>query len=290
MERQIAQARAAAGANRYDEAIALYERAIASSPDSAFLYRELAGVERRAGDTDKALDTLRHATTLDAGDAASFAQLGEILESRDDLEGAAAAYGSALAVEDTPAIEARRAAVLDKLALSRLPEEYRNIPTAPEVTRGELAALIGIRLAPLLQGMAPVDAFVMTDVRSVWAEPWIMAVTRVGVMRAFDNHTFQPGAVVLRVDLAQVVERLLARVAVLAPAEARTWQGARGRFADIDAANLAYPAASAAIAAGVMTAADGTFQPARPVSGAEAVAAVSRLEQLARLVERSARR
>jgi predicted negative regulator of RcsB-dependent stress response len=290
MERQVAGARDAARANRYDEAVRLYEQAIASSPDSAFLYRELAGVERRAGNADQALESLRRATTLDGADAASFAQIGEILESRDDLEGAAAAYGSALAVEETPAVETRRSAVLERLALSRLPEEYRNIPASAEVTRGELAALIGIRLGPVLQGAAPVDAVVMTDVRSTWAEPWIMSVTRAGVMRPFDNHTFQPRSVVLRVDLAQVVERLLGRIAALAPGDARAWQNARGQFADMDAANLAYPAASAAIAAGVMTATDGVFQPTRPVSGAEAVAAVRRLEQLARLPERAARR
>ena len=47
--------------------------------------------------------------------------------------------------------------------------------------------------------------------------------------------------------------------------------------------HLNYPAASLAVEAGVMTTApDGSFQLTRPVTGAEAVAAVDKLAELAR--------
>ena len=48
-----------------------------SSPDSAFLFRELGAVERQAGASDNALKYLRRATELDPGDAGTFAQIGE---------------------------------------------------------------------------------------------------------------------------------------------------------------------------------------------------------------------
>ena len=54
---------------------------------------------------------------------------------------------------------------------------------------------------------------VITDIRTNWAATWIVTVTRAGVMDPLANHTFQPRAVVRRVDLAQVVSRLLARTA-----------------------------------------------------------------------------
>src|SRR5262249_23166349 len=87
-EREIAGARQAPRANRIDDARRAYTRAIAGSPDSAFLYRELAGLERQAGDADAALEHFRKAVELDAFDAVSLGQIGEILEAKGDLEGA----------------------------------------------------------------------------------------------------------------------------------------------------------------------------------------------------------
>ena len=66
-EQRLADARAAAGAGRIDEAIRAYTAAIASSPDSAFLYRELAGVERQRGDATAALAHFRTARRSRSG-------------------------------------------------------------------------------------------------------------------------------------------------------------------------------------------------------------------------------
>ena len=61
----VAAARRAAQANRLDEAAGLYEKAIAASPDSAFLVRDLADVEAKLGKTDQALARYRRAIELD---------------------------------------------------------------------------------------------------------------------------------------------------------------------------------------------------------------------------------
>jgi hypothetical protein len=106
-----------------------------------------------------------------------------------------------------------------------------------------------------------------------------MAVTRAGVMEPYANHTFQPRTVVRRADLAQVVSRLLD---IVAPESVAAWRAARTRFADVADTHLAYPAASNAVASGVMAPSpDGTFQPSRVVTGAEAVQAIERLRALA---------
>ncbi|HKT79606.1 MAG TPA: tetratricopeptide repeat protein [Vicinamibacterales bacterium] len=284
LERHLVDARNAARANRNDEAIRLYQSAIARSPESGLLYRELAIVERRANQTEPALEHFRQAVALDPNDAVAWAQIGELLEAQDDTEGALSAYASSLAGEANPAVESKRDALRSRIALSRLPEEYQRIPEAPQVTRADLAALIALRLGPLLQSRSTGDAAVITDVRSSWAEPWIMSVVRAGVMEPFENHTFQPAAAVRRLDLAQIVNRVLPLVAVIDPNAARTWQNAAGRFSDINQANVAYAAASAAVASGAMSVAQNqAFEPSRVVTGAEAVSAVRRLEQLARL-------
>ena len=79
---RLADARAAAGAGRIDDAIRAYTLAIESSPDSAFLYRELAGVERQRGDAAAALAHFRTAVDLDPADAGSMAGIGELLEAQ----------------------------------------------------------------------------------------------------------------------------------------------------------------------------------------------------------------
>ena len=106
-------------------------------------------------------------------------------------------------------------------------------------------------------------------------------------MDAFDNHGFQPRTVVHRIDLALAVSRLLTRIAATRSAQdaqAKSWAAARLRFTDLAASHLAYPAASAAIASGVMQgSADSAFQPSKIVSGADAIDAVEKLQALAGL-------
>jgi hypothetical protein len=78
------------------------------------------------------------------------------------------------------------------------------------------------------------------------------------------------------------MSRLLSRVAASNPAQGRTWESARIKFSDLSPGHLAYPAASMAVAAGVMkTGPDNAFFPSQMVSGAEAVAAIVRVDQLA---------
>jgi tetratricopeptide (TPR) repeat protein len=279
-ERDIEAARQAARANRFDEARRAYETAITNSPESAFLYRELAALERQARQDGAALEHFRKAIDLDPSDASSMAQIGELLESRGDLEAALKSYDGALAIEPGPALSARRDALRAKIEFARMPDEYRAIVATPQITRAQLAALIGIRLGPWLQTMPAADAGVMTDVRGTWAETWIMAVTRAAVMEPYANHTFQPRSIVHRVDMAPIASRLIVRLT--SSEQARSWQASRVAFTDLQPAHLAYPAASTAVAAGVMTrSGEGAFQPALPVTGTEAIAMIERLQRLA---------
>lgn len=278
----LARAKAATEGGRWEEARAAYGQAIAASPDSAFLYRELAVVELRAGDSGSALEDFRRAVALDAGDAASLAQIGAILEEQGDSVGALAAYEKARAIDEGAVPRERVTRLLEAAALARLPEEYRAIPAALGVTRGEVAAMVGVRLAPILARVRPRQV-VVTDVRTHWAQEWITSVVRAGVMDPQPNYTFQPGARMRRGDLAQVVGRVLNLIAAARPQAASAWQGRKQKIADVPPGHLSYPAVSAAVAAGVLPlTADGTFQLLRPVTGAELVDAIARLEALAK--------
>ena len=91
-------------------------------------------------------------------------------------------------------------------------------PGLPEVTRGDVAAVLGVRLAALLAPAGDRPGVLVTDVRTHWAATWILAVVRAGVMEPLPNHTFQPQQRVRRVDLAQIVGRVLALIAARRPA------------------------------------------------------------------------
>jgi tetratricopeptide (TPR) repeat protein len=281
-QESLTAARRAAEAGRLDEAARAYRRAITSSPESGFLYRELAAVERKQGHAAEALQHLEKAAAIDPSDARALVLMGELLEEQGEFVRAVEVYGRAESLEPGEEIAARLARARSRAELARLPEQYRAIAEAPQITRGELAALIGVRLQPLLAATVPADARVATDVRTHWASAWIMTVIRAGVMEPFPNHTFQPRGVVRRLELAQVATRLLNLAAARQPGLSGEWAAARPRIADLPPTHLGYPAAATVVSAGVMTLADGMFRPTRPVSGAEAVGVIGRLEELAR--------
>lgn len=276
----IEAARAAAAAGRTAEARSAYERALQASPDSAFLYRELGLVERKQGSAEAALGRFRRAAELDSGDAVPLVQIGELLEERQDFAGAEAAYRRAADIEPSTDLSARMAAVMEKARDARLPAQVRAIAGSSQITRGELAALVGIRLEDILRG-APVRDEVITDTQGHWAAAWIVQVARAGVMEPFANHTFQPGTRITRADLAGAVSRVVALMAPSRP-EVRARLVSRPQIADMAAGHLSYPAVSVAVASGVMPLLDGRrFQAARVVPGAEAVDVVARLRALA---------
>ena len=279
-QENVAAARKAAQANRLDEAARLYEQAIAASPDSAFLVRDLAEVEARQGKTEQALARYRRVVEMDPTDAVSRIRIGEMLDAKGDLEGAMKMYTEANNLEPSAELRRRLAAIEARLAYLKLPAEYRAIPGQASITRADLASLIGIRLAPLLQ-RAPAQAVVITDARNHWASEWIMATAGAGVMEPYENHTFQPRNPVQRSDLAQAVARMLKVIAADRPDLLKEWQSRMQKMSDVGVSNLRYADASLSVAAGIIPLVDGgSFQLTRPVSGAEAIDVITRIERL----------
>jgi tetratricopeptide (TPR) repeat protein len=277
----LARARSAGDAGRYDDARAALEQAIAASPQSAFLYRDLAEVERKAGRTDAALSQLRKVIDLDPLDARAHAALGDLLTEQDDVTGALAAYEKARGIDPSAVPPATLARARDRAAALKLPPPYREIPSAAQVSRAEVAALIGVRLEALVARAAQRQV-VITDLRGHWAQPWVMAVVRASVMDTLPNYQFDPEAEVRRGEMARTVARVLSLIAAIRPAAASRWENARLTIADVPPVHLTYPAVSVAVASGVMSLEAGAFGLLEPVTGAEAVEIIGRLEALAR--------
>jgi tetratricopeptide (TPR) repeat protein len=233
-QQDITRARSLAESGRVDEARAAYLAAIDDSPQSPFLHRELAEVERRAGNFEAALPHARQASALEPDDPRAHLLLGEIYEAQGEYERAVEAFATAEAIQPDAALEERIGALRSRVAFAAMPAEYRAIESTPAITRAQLAALLAVRLEALIGQARRVNAVVITDTRGNWASPYILAVARAGVMDAFANHTFQPDAVVRRDDLALAASRVLEMIAPRNPALAAKLRGAPARrFPDV---------------------------------------------------------
>ncbi len=193
-------ARQAADAGRFDEARGrAIERAIVASPDSAFLYRELAAVERKAGRSDAragASQEGRRARRRRMRER--FVQLGELLEERGDVRAAPWPRTSRpQAIE--PGDEARSRVASRAVpggpcaAAGRVPGHRQRARRSRAATWRRSSAS---GWAPCCRRRAGEEGGVVTDARGHWAAPWIMAVVRAGIMEPYPNHAFQPRGVV----------------------------------------------------------------------------------------------
>ena len=265
---------------RHKDALTQLSRALIISPNSAAILAEISATHLALGDLDDAEAYARKALAIDASDADSHASLATILEARKRAQEAAGVWARAAALDPKYRERADRAG--DAAAESGVPDELRDLAARPVVTRADVAALLHARLASVVARAPKRAPQVATDIRTHWAVASIMAVTQAGFMDVSANHTFQPGATMRRVDLANVIARVVPIILQSQPATLKTWQAARPAFADLPASNASYRAAALAVTAGALAADEtGRFEPARPATGAEAAAAVARLAQLA---------
>ena len=286
VSQRIAAARRSAVAGRLADARSAYEQLVASSPDSAFLYLELAHVERDAGDTDAALRHVRQATELDPSDPVGFRLEGALHEASGDLEAAIVAYDHADRLEPSDESARQLERLREQLRLTLLPPEVRAISAQPAVTRGELAALIGTRFPDLLAAAAGEErTVIVTDTRNHWAQRWILDVTRSGVMALDAAYRFDPARTVRRAELAEIVSALLELLAVGNPQAASGWSRGQPVFSDMSSSHLSYASAARAVTAGVLRMLDGqAFRPTQEIDGHGAVRAMARLADLVREV------
>ena len=112
-------------------------------------------------------------------------------------------------------------------------------------------------------GRGPGEPRVAVDITGSWARDQVARVLALGIMDVYPNHTFQPGAIVRRVDLARAAARTL---------DVLRWPRGRRGAADRHVARaprLRRRRARAGGGADGLTP-TGAFEPWRPVTGREA--------------------
>ncbi len=270
-ERRVGAARTALERGDAAAASEEYRRALEVAPEVGALRVEYANLLLAGGDAPGAIEALR---ADPMGDRHSLLRLGELLTEQSDHAGALEAYRRLLQ-RDPKDAEAQQLAFAarDALELEGLPPEFRQIVDAPRITRADLAALVGVKL-PALRQIEGNDPDVAVDISGSWARDYILQALSHDLMDVYPNHTFQPGAIARRGDLARAVARALDLLKH--PAQPPP------DISDMSPNNLFFDAAARAVAAGLMDlTAAGAFEAWRPVSGRDATDVV---EALARLV------
>jgi tetratricopeptide (TPR) repeat protein len=269
-EKRVADARAAMQAGRADEAVAQYRAALEAAPEVAGLRLELATLLVDRGDKAAAVDVLQGDPTQDRQ---VLLHLGDLLIELKEYDRALEAYRRLLARDPRDDEALRRSQeIRQALELAQMPEEYRAIAAAPRISRAELAALLAVKLTALSRVPAGPPR-VAIDISGSWAREHIIKALGLDLMEVYPNHTFQPGAMVRRGELARAVARVL---------DLLKWPPApTPALSDMTASNLFHASAARAVAAGLMELSpSGAFEAWRPVSGQEAVDVIEGLIRL----------
>jgi tetratricopeptide (TPR) repeat protein len=269
-ERRMLEAQAALERKDEDAAVVAYRRALDVAPEVTGVRLALAELLASRGERPAAIELL----AADAsGERPTLLQLGELLEQEKEYARALDVYTRLLAHgpgdEEARAGQRRAREGVEAMAM---PQEYQAIPDATRVSRADLAALIAVRV-PALRRAGAGDPQVAVDISGSWARDQIARVLALGLMDLYPNHTFQPGAVVRRVDLARAAARTL---------DLLHWPaGAAPAPADMSRAHLDWDVVERVLAAGLMgLSADGAFEPWRPVSGRETLDVVDAVARL----------
>ena len=259
-------------------ALISYQTAGQLAADVLEPYLRTAEIQRRAGDLDAAVRTLRSARNQIGELRVILEPLGRALQDNGE-------YGDAFAVfqalEDIapgdPEVVALVAAARELYFTTDLPLEYRNLEQKPVIVREDLAALIAIQLEGLGERVdEPLTGVIMTDINGSWAEDYIREVVAWRIMEAFQNHAFRADLQVSRMMFAEVAYRVLELLGA-------TDGVRRVRPTDVSSAHYLYDRILVVIGQGILPLGPrDTFGLLEPVSGEEATAAVQRLVRLAR--------
>ncbi|MBP6716200.1 MAG: tetratricopeptide repeat protein, partial [Acidobacteria bacterium] len=171
---ELAAAEKLTAAGQFDEAEARLLHALQATPQNGAVLRALGMVALARPAPEAAEARAREAIALDPQDAAAMALLGDALEAQGRFREAAASYARALAISPNASWSQRREALQARSAAAALPAAYQAIPGATSVTRAQVAALLGVRLAAALDRAPARSSEIVTDARGHWAAAWIL--------------------------------------------------------------------------------------------------------------------
>ena len=275
----VAQGEQAEATGATAAALIAYESALQLGPNILKPYLQIAEIQRRSGNLDSAVRTLRSARDRIGELHLILEPLGRALQDNGEY---GEAYGVFQALEDIvpgdPGVRALVEMASELYFASDLPEEYRGLEQKPMIVREDLAALIAIQLKDLGERVEePLSGVIMVDIDDSWAQDYIREAVAWRIMEPFQNHAFRTDLEVSRMMFAEVVYRILE----LIDATDRTRPV---NPADVSSAHYLYERILVVVGQDILSLGPrNPFGLLEPVSGREAATAMQRLVRLARI-------
>ena len=207
----VAQGEQAEATGATAAALIAYESALQLGPNILKPYLRIAEIQRRSGNFDSAVRTLRSARDRIGELHLILEPLGRALQDNGEY---GEAYGVFQALEDIvpgdPGVRALVEMASELYFTSDLPEEYRGLEQKLMIVREDLAALIAIQLKDLGERVEePLSGVIMIDIDDSWAQDYIREAVAWRIMEPFQNHAFRKDLEVSRMMFVEVVYRIL---------------------------------------------------------------------------------
>lgn len=276
-------ARAAVAAGNRAEAKKAYLRALFYDPGNVDAHLRLARIYKAEKDSKNTLFHLKEALTRRPNDKEVLADYAGLLYDGGNFGQSLDAYEKLADMDkDNKVFKARVDELREKLGIFEVPSQYDKINGLDSVTREDLAALIAVKFKTAFRA-EPDKTSIIIDVATSWAQNFIIRVASFGVMKVYENHTFQPRRIINRAELAEALSGLLDFLASGGAALPPVIDPKRVKISDINPDSYYYPFILRAVSLQVLELDDRScFQPERVVSGAEAAAALDVIARLAR--------
>jgi tetratricopeptide (TPR) repeat protein len=265
-DRLLADAHTARAKARWQEAENLYHRAIVAAPELGSLSRELGDVYGYEGKWLEAEASYLKALRLDANDVAAKKRLAEVYL---HLNRPDSAQRLLKELSEQNAQDAEIKSMLDNILAHSDPieEALIVIRQQPQISRGDFAALLGVRFPFLKELAATAPPVILTDLGSHWGKKYLPLIAGLNLVPAFPNHQFRPATLVRRYEVATAIDRLLTLVNRL-PKDDPVPQ----KIVDVPRTNPHYGSIDRIISLRLMTLDNNDrFSPQFGVSGAEAL-------------------
>ncbi len=160
---------------------------------------------------------------------------------------------------------------------SAVATEYTRIRETPYITRGQVAAILCLEIPAIAEMEPPGPPVIILDTQQHWARTYIQKVVRIGFMRVYENHTFQPDRPVSRGEFAGILYRVLRHFG----ADAMVRVPEDFHIADVSPVHRYYRQIRIVVALGLLRLRPGQrFGAGERVSGADALHAVQALRNL----------
>jgi tetratricopeptide (TPR) repeat protein len=276
-EQHLSHARALAESNP-DEALNNLQRAREIAPEIPEIPLQIATILIHQDKCEEAVPYLEEAMKQAPDNLEIQKQLAACMESLKNYERAISLY-QAIYAEEPPGPEGPKKIEMlqKKLAIQRLPEEFHTISSTDQISRSQLAALIIVNLE-FLSKYKSLNSSIIVDTFDNWAKNFIQRCVDLGIMDIYPNRTFQPELPITKLELAKAASRLME---ILETNKGVQVKKSEITVPDVSTRNIYGPMIAQTVSAGLLSLdADGNFHPARPVSGAEAISMVNRVQSI----------